>query len=305
MRSTPKMRAALVSVASNATLVILKLVVGLFSGSVSIISEAIHSGNDLLAAIIAYFSVRISDRPADEEHPFGHGKAESISGVVEAGLIIIAAIWIIEEAIRKIIHGGEVQHLGWGTAVMLTSVVLNTFVARFLFRVAKKEDSVALEADAHHLSTDVYTSLGVSIGLALVWITGWHIIDPIVAILVAMLIFSIGWKLTVTAGRQMMDTSLPPEEIAEIKTMIDSETRIYSWHKLRTRKSGSHRHIDFHIVFRAEALLVEAHQVADQLEKQIMDRFPPAHVVIHVDPYDPTKDGKESRSNSVSKSNGS
>jgi cation diffusion facilitator family transporter len=297
MINTAKSRAALVSVASNTSLVILKLVIGIFSGSVSIMSEAIHSANDLVAALIAFFSVRISDRPADSEHPFGHGKAESISGVIEAALIVFAAVWIMVEAVRKIIliynhEGGELEHLGWGTAVMIISVVLNTLVARYLFKVAKREDSVALEADAHHLSTDVYTSLGVAGGLALVWITDWHIIDPIVAILVAMLIFSIGWKLTVAAGKHLMDSSLPESEVIEIEKIVKSEPRVVSWHRMRTRKSGSQRHIDFHIVMPAEATLVQAHEIADELEKLIAQRFAPANVVIHVDPYDVTKEGK-------------
>jgi cation diffusion facilitator family transporter len=295
--NTAKTKAAAVSIASNTSLVIFKLAVGILSGSVSIISEAIHSANDLLAAIIAYFSVRISDRPADSEHPFGHGKAESISGVVEAALIVFAAIWIVVEAVKKIIlinnhQGGELEHLGWGTAVMIISVVLNTIVARYLFKVAKKEDSVALEADAHHLSTDVYTSLGVAAGLVIVWITDWHIVDPIVAIMVAALIFSIGWKLTVSAGKHLMDASLPESEVAEIEKLIKSETRIVSWHRMRTRKSGSYRHIDFHIVMPAEATLVEAHHIADELEKLIDQRFAPANVVIHVDPFDVAKAAK-------------
>jgi cation diffusion facilitator family transporter len=300
MINTAKSRAALVSVASNSTLVILKLVIGIFSGSVSIISEAIHSANDLVAALIAFFSVRISDRPADHEHPFGHGKAESISGVIEAALIVFAAVWIMVEAVKKILliynhKGGELEHLGWGTAVMVISVLLNTLVARYLFKIAKKEDSVALEADAQHLSTDVYTSLGVAGGLIMVWITDWHIIDPIVAILVAILIFSIGWKLTVAAGKHLMDSSLPESEVAEIEKIVKSEPRVVSWHRMRTRKSGSQRHIDFHIVMPAEATLVEAHHIADELEKLIAQRFAMANVVIHVDPYDVTKVEKRGR----------
>lgn len=299
MVNTAKTRAALISVASNSLLVILKLIVGILSGSVSIISEAIHSANDLLASIIAFFSVRISDRPADHEHPFGHGKAESISGVVEAALIVLAAIWIVVEAVKKFLliyhdEGGELEHLGWGTAVMVISVLLNTVVARYLFRVAKREDSVALEADAQHLSTDVYTSLGVAAGLVVVWITDWHIVDPVVAILVAILIGSIGWKLTVSAGKHLMDSSLPESEVAEIEKIVKSEPRVVSWHRMRTRKSGSYRHIDFHIVMPAEATLVEAHQIADELEKLIAQLFARANVVIHVDPYDVAKEAKGS-----------
>ncbi len=281
-----KARAAAISVASNTTLVILKLLAGLFSGSVSIISEAIHSANDLLAALVAFWSVRIADRPPDTEHPYGHGKAESISGAIEAGLIVIAAIWIVVEALKKIVSGTEVEHLGVGTAVMLFSVLLNTLVSRFLFRVAKQEDSLALEADAQHLSTDVMTSLGVAVGLGLVWITGWHWIDPLVAIGVAVLIGRIGWKLTVDAGKHLMDHGLPKSEVDEIAVILNDEPRIQSWHDLRTRKSGSQRHVDLHIVLPSKSTLMEAHQVADDLEKRIGELLGSAHVVIHTDPYD-------------------
>jgi cation diffusion facilitator family transporter len=281
-----KTRAAALSVASNTTLVVFKLIVGLLSGSVSILSEAIHSANDLLAAIIAFFSVRVSDRPPDREHPYGHGKIESISGAIEAGLIILAAIWIVVEAIRKMITGGEVDHLGLGFGIMLFSVLLNLLVSRHLFKVAKQEDSLALEADAQHLATDVYTSLGVAGGLGLVWITGWHLIDPLVAIGVALLIGKIGWKLTMDAAQHLMDRTLPQEEISQIEQVLKDDPRVRSWHDLRTRKSGSERQIDLHIVLRVDATLLEAHDTADELEKQIAALFPSANVVIHTEPFD-------------------
>lgn len=281
-----KAKAAAFSIASNVTLVILKLVIGIFTGSVSIISEAIHSANDLLAALIAYASVRISDRPPDKEHPFGHGKAESISGAIEAGLIILAAVWIVVEAIKRLMSGREVEHIGWGAAVMLISVLLNTLVSRYLFRVAREEDSLALEADAQHLATDVYTSLGVAVGLVIVWITDWHFIDPLAAIAVALLIGHIGWKLTVNASKHLMDHGLPLDEVRQIEQIVNAEPRVRSWHDLRTRKSGSQRHVDLHIVLKSDSSLMEAHEVADDLEKRINARLPHAHVVIHTDPFD-------------------
>ncbi len=286
MRNQRKSGAAALSVASNTTLVVMKLMAGIFSGSVSIISEAIHSANDLLASLIAYWSIRIADQPPDQEHPFGHGKAESISGAIEAGLIVLAAIWILVEAIRKMITGGEVEHVGFGTLVMAFSVVVNFVVSRYLFKVAKAEDSIALEADAHHLSTDVYTSLGVTFGLFLVWFTGWQIIDPLMAIAVALLIGRIGWKLTRDASRHLMDYRLPEPEVDQIREILDTETRIQSWHDLRTRKSGSYRHIDLHIVLRSDSSLMEAHEIADDLERRISNRLNAAHVVIHTDPFD-------------------
>lgn len=285
-----KMLAATLSVASNSTLVVLKLVVGFLSGSVSIIAEGIHSANDLIAALIAFISVRISEQPPDEEHPYGHGKAESISAAAEAILIVGAAVWIVIEAVRRLLKPEPVEHLGIGVAVMGISVVLNIMVSRYLFRVAREEDSPALEADAHHLATDVYTSMGVVAGLAVTGLTGWHIVDPLMAIGVAMLILKIGLGLTMKSLHHLMDAQLPTAEVSRIEGILNGETRIHSWHNLRTRKSGSTRHIDLHIVFRNDATLLEAHQVADELEKRIAQEMAPAHVVIHVDPYDPSKE---------------
>jgi len=285
-----KTLAAAVSVGSNSLLIALKLVVGWMSGSVSILAEAIHSANDLVAALIALISVRIAERPPDAQHPYGHGKAEGISAAIEALLIVGAAIWIIVEAVGRILHPRPVENLPLGIAVMGVSALLNTVVSRYLFCVAREEDSPALEADAQHLATDVYTSLGVVGGLALTGVTGWYLVDPLVAIAVALLILHIGWNLTTKSVHHLMDTQLPSAEVSRIEHILNGETRIHSWHNLRTRKAGNTRHIDLHIVFRNDATLVEAHQVADELEKRIAAELAPAHVVIHVDPYDPEKE---------------
>lgn len=287
-----KSRAAAVSVASNSCLVAMKLAVGLLSGSVSIVSEAIHSANDLLAAVIAWVSVRTSDKAADAEHPYGHGKIEGVSGAVEAALIVVAAIWIVVEAVRKILHGGEVEHLGLGTAVMAVSVVVNIAVSRHLFRVAKQEDSLALEADAHHLSTDVFTSLGVALGLALVW--GWRtvtggstaldIVDPIVAIAVAMFILKIGVDLTRDAVGHLLDRRLPESELETIAAILRRHPAVLEYHGLRTRKSGSQRYVDVHVTLRGDETLAQAHDAARAIEDEIGRSLPPAHAVVHVDP---------------------
>lgn len=279
-----KGRAAALSVASNTTLVLLKLVVGLYSGSVSILSEAIHSANDLIAAVIAFISVRIADRPPDEHHAYGHGKAESISGALEASLILIAAVWIIVEAVRKLLQGAQVEHAGAGTAVMAVSVLVNMMVSRHLFKVARAEDSMAISADAHHLATDVYTSLGVGIGLGLVLVTGWHVVDPIAAIIVALLITRIGWQLVRDAGHHLMDQSLPTDELAQIERLLRSDSRVLSWHRLRTRKSGSNRYIDVHVVLNNQQSLLEAHQAAAEIEEGITHLFARTHAVVHADP---------------------
>jgi len=277
--------AALVSVASNTLLVISKLAAGLYVGSVSIISEAIHSANDLLASLIALFAVRTAGKPPDKEHPFGHGKVENISGTIEALLIFLAAFLIIKEAVERLFHGVEIQTLGWGLGVMGFSAILNLIVSQYLMHVAKKTDSIALEADALHLRTDVYTSAGVFLGLLLIKLTGYTIIDPIAAILVAMLILKAAYDLTRKAFMPLMDTAISDSEIDTIKEVLDEYADYYvSYHKIRTRRAGRECHVDFHLVARAEMSIKEVHDLCDRIEKGIRDRIPFSHVLIHAEP---------------------
>jgi cation diffusion facilitator family transporter len=215
-----KTSVALLSVASNTVLVTLKLITGLLTGSISVLSEAAHSSMDLIASIIAFFAVRISARRPDAEHPFGHGKVEDISALAEALLIVIAAIWIVVEAIHKIIAPQPLATVDWGIAVMLFSVVANIVVSQLLFIVGKRTDSPALIADAWHLRTDVWTSAGVLAGLAIIWVGArlWpevnlNWIDPTAAIVVAILIFRAALELTITAIKDLIDTSPPAHEL--------------------------------------------------------------------------------------------
>ncbi len=290
MESTAKTRAASLSVGSNAVLVCIKLVVGSISGSVAIIAEAIHSGIDLFAALIAWFSVRISDSPPDESHPFGHGKAEAISGAIEAALIVIAAIWIVYEAVLRLHTGGALMDLDLALGVMALSALINLFVSRYLLKVAKKHDSMAIEADGHHLATDVWTSVGVALGLGLGWLTDWQGMDAVVAIAVALWIAYIGSRLTLAAINQLMDRGLPEKEIRLIQGVLEGDDRIAGWHGLRTRKAGSMRHVIVHIECEGHTPLFQAHAIADELECRIAEAIAPASVDIHVDVHEPKQE---------------
>jgi len=282
-----KTGAAGLSVLSNTLLILLKLVAGILSGSVSIIAEAIHSSIDLLAALIAFVSLRIAGRPADREHPFGHGKVENVSGTIEAVLIFVAAIFIIYEAINRIIAGASVEYLGIGIAVMAISVVVNIIVSRHLLRIARDSDSIALEADARHLTADVYTSLGVMAGLVVVQVTGLNILDPIIAIGVSLFIMRAAYNLTRRAFPSLIDVKLPEEEEALIvSTMSEHMGALVSFHELRTRKAGSERHIELHMMMARDASIERAHSLCDHLEEDIMSRLPHTHVTIHVEPCD-------------------
>jgi cation diffusion facilitator family transporter len=283
---TLKTRAATLSIFSNTLLIILKLVVGIAMQSVSVISEAVHSGIDLVAAIIAWFAVRESGKPADEEHHFGHGKIENVAGTIEAVLIFLAAIYIIWEAMHKILGGRvELEQLGIGALVMAVSAVANYLVSRHLLNVAVKTDSVALEADAMHLRTDVYTSVGVLGGLVAIKLTGITILDPIVAIIVAILIIKAAWELTRNSFFHILDVRLPRDDEEVIHDVLKGYTgRIMEYHKLRTRKSGHIRHIDMHIVVPKRMTVESGHNLSHIITDEIKSRLPYSHILVHIEP---------------------
>jgi len=279
-----KVQIARLSIFSNTLLILLKLAAGIISGSVSIISEAIHSSMDLIAAIIAFFSVRVSDTPPDARHPYGHGKVENMSGVIEAILILIAAIWIIFEAVKKLTGAPyELDSIGLGSLVMLVSAVVNIIVSRMLYKVAKETHSLALEADALHLKTDVYTSLGVAVGLGLIIITKIHWLDPIVAILVAMLILRESYSLLRKAFLPLLDEAWEESERKELENTL-AELKV-SYHELRTRIAGNYRFVDLHVEIPKEQSVEYAHKYCDMIEEKLMEKFEQINVTIHVEPF--------------------
>ena len=281
-----KSRAAQLSIFSNTVLIVIKLTVGIMMQSVSVISEAVHSGVDLVAAVIAWLAVRESGKPADEDHPFGHGKIENVAGTIEAVLIFGAALYIIYEAVMKL-HKGSIgiESLGLGAGVMAVSAIANFLVSNHLMKVAIKTDSVALEADALHLRTDVYTSAGVLGGLLAIKLTGLAILDPIVAIVVALLIIKAAWDLTRSAFLHILDVSLPEEEARTIHdVMAEYSGRYREYHKLRTRKSGHIRHIDMHLVVPGGTTVEAAHRLSHEIADRIGERLAHSHTLVHIEP---------------------
>jgi cation diffusion facilitator family transporter len=293
---------ARLSIASNALLVAAKLTVGLTIGSVSVISEAIHSGIDLIASLIAYFSVQKSSEPPDRDHAFGHGKYENISGAIEATLIFLAALLIIYEAYQKIIHGVVLEDVSLGIAVMAVSVVINYFVSWKLMKTARRTESIALEADAWHLRTDVLTSLGILAGLVAIKLTGITILDPIFAIAVALFILKAAIELTIKSVKDLMDVNLPENEVAEIENIIkDHSVQFHGFHELRTRRSGSDRFVDLHLVVSRDMNIEEAHGLADHIEEDLKTRFSRISVIIHVEPCDDGDRCKECQAKACSR----
>jgi cation diffusion facilitator family transporter len=278
-----KVKIARLSVVSNTLLIIMKLTVGIISGSVSIISEAIHSSMDLIAALIAFFAVKVSDTPPDSRHPYGHGKVENISGVIEGLLILVAAVWIIIEAVKKLMGGPmQLESIWLGALVMFISAIINTIVSRRLYKVARQTNSVALEADALHLKTDVYTSLGVAVGLSLIMLTGIKWFDPIVAIFVALFIIRESYELLKRAFSPLLDTSWGVEEVRVLENKLDKMK--VSYHDLRTRIAGNYRFIDIHVEIPENESVGTAHSYCDRIEDELKRLYDNLTVTIHVEP---------------------
>lgn len=287
-----KTKAARLSVFSNAFLIVINLTVGLISGSVSIISEAIHTFIDFLAAIMAYFSVKIADSPPDERHPYGHGKFENISGVVEALLIFVASGWIIYHSVERLTVEHTIDHTGLtlGFIVMIISAVINLFVSRRLYRVAKETDSIALKADALHLSVHVYTSLGIGISLLVIYFTGWDFLDPVAAIVVAAFILKEAFEILVEAFKPLIDNALPEEEVEIIINVINEfKSDNTNYHKVRTRKAGSNRELDFHLEVPGNMSVKVSHDICDKIESELNKHLPNLKTTIHVEPIERNK----------------
>lgn len=288
---TKKRNVALLSVLSNLLLVGLKIVVGLLVGSISIMSEAIHSGMDLIASLIAYFAVRTSAKPADEKHPFGHGKVENISGAVEAILIFTAAGWIIYAAVGKLMHPKALEETSYGVLVMLFSAIINFIISNRLFAVGKEADSVALQADAWHLRTDVYTSAGVMVGLAVIWLAELFLpsinlewLDPVIAIAVALFILRAAYALTVQSARDLLDIRLPDSDINTIMEVIMKQKEVCGFHGLRTRKAGPMKFVEFHLKVNPDMTVNDSHRITKIIEDELKETWKESDITIHVEP---------------------
>ncbi len=299
-----KKKVARLSVISNSFLVVSKLIIGIFTGSISIISEAIHSGLDLVAALIAFYAVKNSSAPPDEEHKFGHGKIENISGFIEAILIFAAAIWIIYESVEKLIHPVNIENIWLGIAIMFISSVINIYVSKKLFSVARKTDSIALKADAMHLMTDVYTSAGVMFSLFIIWVmefifkgNHFHFLDPICAIVVAGLIMKAAYELTKESFGDLLDRSIGEKDISEIKNIINNNPEVVSFKNLKTRKGGNTKFIEFDVMLQKNISLQEAHQITDDITFKIKKSITNSNVTIHMEPCEDNCEDKECQTN--------
>ena len=280
-----KRAASLLSLASNAVLTVLKLLVGVVSGSVSILAEAAHSTTDLIASGLTFYSVRQADRPPDRTHPYGHGKVENLSALTEGILLLGVAGYVIYEAIHKLISHARPGSLGLGMAVMAASALANVFVVRVVLRVGKQTNSQALLAVAQDHLADIISAGGVLLGLILVKVTGMGFFDPLMAILVSLLILWTAWHLLRGALLPLMDSQLPSAEVDLVRKVLEEDPNVLAYHKLRTRQAGAARFVDAHILMDDHMTLAQAHEFTEDVEEKVKAVLPNTEVTLHTEPY--------------------
>jgi len=280
-----KNRVALFSVFAAIFLTTFKLIIGLLTGSLGILSEALHSGLDLVAALITYFSVRISDKPADKDHHYGHGKIENFSALVETILLLITCVWIIYEAVQRLTTGStHIEVTVWSYVVVISSIAIDITRSRALYKVAKKHNSQALEADALHFSTDIWSSAVVLFGLICANF-GFFFADSIAALVVALIVLMVSYKLGKKAVDVLLDKA-PLETIAEVELVLKNYPEIKHMHSLKVRTAGADTFIKFNIHVEPESSLKKVHELCDKIEKELNARIPRSEIFIHAEPQD-------------------
>jgi cation diffusion facilitator family transporter len=278
------------SIAAAVVTIVLKTIAYRVTGSIGLLSDALESGINLIAAVAAFWALSMAAQPADNEHPFGHDKAEYFSSGLESILIVIAAIAIMMAAYPKLFVPQPLEQLDWGLTISAIATLINGVVAWVMLRAGKRLRSITLRADAHHLLTDVWTSIGVAIGILLVKITGWLILDPILAILVAANILVTGFRLLKETGAGLLDTALPPRDLQKIEQLLDAyRAQDIQFHALRTRVAGSRIFINIHVLVPGEWTVTQGHDLCDRLEHEIIRSIHGAIIITHLEPIDDPK----------------
>ncbi len=281
-----KNRVALASVIAAVFITGFKLIIGLLTGSLGILSEALHSALDMVAAIITFFSVRVSDKPADKEHNYGHGKVENLSALIETLLLLVTCVWIIYEAVHRLISGNtHIEVSIWSYVVVICSIVIDFTRSRALYKVARKHNSQALEADALHFSTDIWSSTVVLFGLLSYQFLGWYAADSIAALCVAVIVLFVSYQL----GRKAIDVLLdksPVNTTLIVRTILKEFPEVLKYHGLKARTAGADTFIKFNVHFDPELSLREVHEVCDKIELKIQSLIPRSEVYIHAEPED-------------------
>lgn len=280
----------LLSTAAAVVTIVLKSLAWRLTGSVGLLSDAMESGVNLIAAIGAFWALTLAAKPADSTHHYGHFKAEYFSSGLESLLIVAAAMAIIHAAIGRLQDPQPLEQLGIGLAISLAATAINALVARVLLKAARRFDSITLRADAHHLLTDVWTSTGVFVGIGLVKLTGLTILDPLIAIAVAVNIVFTGWKLLHETASGLLDRSLPDQEQRLLENLLSSyESEEIRFHALRTRVAGSRRFVSFHLLVPGHWTVQAGHDLCEELEHKVAATLTRTHVLTHLEPIEDPK----------------
>ena len=281
------LRYAVLSVVAALVTIGLKGAAYLLTGSIGLLSDALESFINLIAALVALFALSVAARPADEEHAYGHTKAEYFSSGFEGALILVAAASIMIVAVGRLLDPRPIQEPRLGLAIIGVASVINLGVALVLRRAGRRHESITLEADAQHLLADVWTSLGVIVGVGAAAATGWHRLDAIVAIVVALNVLYSGFQLIRRSMLGLLDTSLPEDTLAKIKTILDSHgTSGVRYHALRTRQAGARRFISFHILVPGDWTVQRGHDLLEEIEERIREAVPRSVVDTHLEPIE-------------------
>lgn len=280
-------RYAWLSIAAALATILLKGVAWWMTGSVGLLSDALESFVNLAGALMALAMLTLAAMPADEDHAHGHGKAEYFSSAFEGFLILVAALCIAYAAIERLLHPRPIEAIGIGLSVSIVASIINFATARTLMKVGREHNSITLEADAHHLLTDVWTSAGVLVGVGLVWLTGWLWLDPLVALLVAANIVWTGWQLLHRSAAGLMDVSIPAEQLKAIEVVLDGyRNQGLDFHALRTRQAGTRAFISLHVLVPGAWSVQHGHDLLECIESDIMVAVPNSHVITHLEPIE-------------------
>ena len=286
-RPIPLTRYAWLSIAAAIVTITMKSAAYILTGSVGLLSDALESTVNLAAAIVALLVLTLITRPANNEFTFGYSKAEYFSSGFEGGMILLAAAAIIFTAVRRLFNPVPLEQLGLGLAISVAASLINLVVAQVLMRAGRRYNSITLEADARHLMTDVWTTAGVLVGIALVWLTGLLWLDPIIALLVAVNIIFTGYRLLIRSGRGLLDTALPPDELTSVKSILDSyQAQGVSYHALRSRQAAARKFMVVHLLVPGNWSVRKGHSLAEKFEKQVVETLTNANIVTHIEPIE-------------------
>ena len=287
MNSKSLTRFAWLAIGGAVVTIALKATAYFLTGSVGVLFDAFESVGNLVAAVIALASLTIAQKPPDEEHSYGHTKAEYFSSIIEGVLIIVAAVVIGYAAVERLINPKDIEQVNIGLIVAAIASIINFLIARQLLKAGKKYGSITLEADANHLFTDVWTSVGVIVGVGIVAVTGITMLDPIIALLVALNIVYTGYQLIKRSALGFMDTAIAQEERDRLRLILEKHTgKTIKYHGLRTRQSGSRRFISFHLLVPGTWTVQKGHDLAEVVEKEIRGAIPGVTVLVHIEPID-------------------